>query len=230
MVTEYKEEVFSYTDVEEVIRIYSSHKKEGNISCDIDALLDILNIAYHSYISYTCNLNRMTDDQFIKKHKSLNNRINSLMRMLCDEDIVNIKLRILEAHVGAEALIFSHEGQYNDLLKLISDEFHNLMLSLARFQELLDFPGHSECSSLLVKPSHPKTPDNQLIISLDTTLSAFLERGGYAYSDYNEEYYGWKIECIKYLLTRINVKRTNKQIFFILNTSHKKNKSNSTQK
>ncbi len=220
-----KEKAFTQKDSEEILRIYNSYKKEKLIDCDIDALSDFLCIAYHLYISFTCDLNGLTDTQFKKKYTGLGNKIDSLMRTLMDEDMPQVELRMVSMYLETEESTYAGISRYEPVMKFINDELHNLTLSLARIQEILELCNATEGIHRLSKPSHSRAPETQLIVNLDWVLSSFLEKGGYAYSDYEDNYYGWKIDCIKYLLDRVDIKRTNKQIFYILNDLNKKTKS-----
>ena len=81
-----------------------------------------------------------------------------------------------------------------------------------------------------LNPNARSPTENQFVTRLGLVLTKYLGKGGYAFDPCKNEYSGWKIDCVAYLLGRVGVERTKKQIFVVLNGYQRKNAANKTSK
>lgn len=228
---------FDINDCHRVVEIYQQEQKRERLqSIDPAKMLHQFRLAFGAYKIAQHQDIAPTITQLRKQHTDIRNKARNLLIDLQEKTDTHFLNSLACSIANTKTPIKIGDEEYKKLMSGIYEKLESLGTSLKWLTDNLDSCTTEEFDYLHTKlnPSARSPAENRFISDLALILTEHLAEGGYAHDlhrdEYQDKYHGWKLDCIQYLLERVNTKRTKSQIFAVLNGSKHKVAANKTSK
>ena len=224
---------FDIYDCHKVVEIYSSaQKKQIPVKVNLEEMLHQFRLAFGAYNIAHHQDSAPTITQLRKQHTDIRNKARSLLIDLQEKTDTHFLNSLASSVAGTKTPLKIRDEEYKDIMLGIYRELEGLGASLKWLTDNLDPCTTDEFDYLHTKldPKKRSPAENRFISDLALVLTKHLEEGGYACDSYEDKFDGWKIDCIEYLLDRVNAGREKSQIFAVLNGFKRKKTTNKNSK
>lgn len=206
---------FNINDCITVVNIYCN--SQGNTFSKPPEAVTMLNqfqLAYGAYQIAKSQNEAPTNKQLEGRNRLIRNKANKLLSDLKNKTDAHFLTSLACSMAGTKTPITIDDEKYRDLMTDIYQELGNLGKSLQWLSDNLEpiATGNFDYLHTNKKGNKREFPENAFIKDLSLVLTKHLDKGGYAYNNYTDTSYGWKIDCINYLLKQVCIKKTKSQI------------------